>query len=204
MHVATVNLRVRDDKRSEALSAIDGFIRRMHAVARLPDLPPDDRCRRQPVADARLRVGQPRGARRLPRVAGVPHPPGHADGPVATIRRSSSTRFSSVRGCCSARNRASAEGRALHVLTSSIPRQSAVTGGEPPLLAVAQLSPSRRPRNVTRSHDTPCEIGYWRPNRRVRLICGVASHETVQYIAVPDLCFRHGVFRTTRCGVNDE
>jgi quinol monooxygenase YgiN len=30
MHVATVNLRVRDDKRSEALSAIDGFIRRMH------------------------------------------------------------------------------------------------------------------------------------------------------------------------------
>jgi quinol monooxygenase YgiN len=31
MHVATVNLRVRDDKRSEALSAIDGFIRRMHA-----------------------------------------------------------------------------------------------------------------------------------------------------------------------------
>jgi quinol monooxygenase YgiN len=31
MHVATVNLRVRDDKRSEALSASDGFIRRMHA-----------------------------------------------------------------------------------------------------------------------------------------------------------------------------
>jgi quinol monooxygenase YgiN len=31
MHVATVNLRVREDKRSEALSAIDGFIRRMHA-----------------------------------------------------------------------------------------------------------------------------------------------------------------------------
>ena len=31
MHVATVNLRVKDDKRSEALSAIDGFIRRMHA-----------------------------------------------------------------------------------------------------------------------------------------------------------------------------
>jgi len=30
MHVATVNLRVKDDKRSEALSAIDGFIRRMH------------------------------------------------------------------------------------------------------------------------------------------------------------------------------
>jgi quinol monooxygenase YgiN len=30
MHIATVNLRVRDDKRSEALSAIDGFIRRMH------------------------------------------------------------------------------------------------------------------------------------------------------------------------------
>ena len=29
MHVATVNLRVKDDKRSEALSAIDGFIRRM-------------------------------------------------------------------------------------------------------------------------------------------------------------------------------
>jgi quinol monooxygenase YgiN len=29
MHVATVNLRVRDDKRSEALSAIDGFIRRL-------------------------------------------------------------------------------------------------------------------------------------------------------------------------------
>ena len=33
MHVATVNLRVKDDKRSEALSAIDGFIRRMHAWA---------------------------------------------------------------------------------------------------------------------------------------------------------------------------
>jgi quinol monooxygenase YgiN len=31
MHVATVNLRVKDDKRSEALSAMDGFIRRMHA-----------------------------------------------------------------------------------------------------------------------------------------------------------------------------
>lgn len=30
MHVATVILRVRDDKRAEALSAIDGFIRRMH------------------------------------------------------------------------------------------------------------------------------------------------------------------------------
>jgi quinol monooxygenase YgiN len=30
MHVATVNLRVKDDKRSEALSAMDGFIRRMH------------------------------------------------------------------------------------------------------------------------------------------------------------------------------
>jgi quinol monooxygenase YgiN len=30
MHVATVNLRVKDDKRAEALSAIDGFIRRMH------------------------------------------------------------------------------------------------------------------------------------------------------------------------------
>jgi quinol monooxygenase YgiN len=29
MHIATMNLRVRDDKRSEALSAIDGFIRRM-------------------------------------------------------------------------------------------------------------------------------------------------------------------------------
>jgi quinol monooxygenase YgiN len=31
MHIATMNLRVRDDKRSEALSAIDGFIRRMRA-----------------------------------------------------------------------------------------------------------------------------------------------------------------------------
>jgi quinol monooxygenase YgiN len=31
MHVATVNLRVKDDKRSEAISAIDGFIRRMHS-----------------------------------------------------------------------------------------------------------------------------------------------------------------------------
>jgi quinol monooxygenase YgiN len=31
MHIATVNVRVREDKRSEALSAIDGFIRRMHA-----------------------------------------------------------------------------------------------------------------------------------------------------------------------------
>lgn len=30
MHVATVILRVRDDKRAEALSAIDGFTRRMH------------------------------------------------------------------------------------------------------------------------------------------------------------------------------
>ena len=30
MHVATVILHVRDDKRAEALSAIDGFIRRMH------------------------------------------------------------------------------------------------------------------------------------------------------------------------------
>jgi quinol monooxygenase YgiN len=30
MHVATVNMRVKDDKRSEALSAIDGFIRRVH------------------------------------------------------------------------------------------------------------------------------------------------------------------------------
>ena len=30
MHVATVNLRVKDDKRAEALSAIDGFVRRMH------------------------------------------------------------------------------------------------------------------------------------------------------------------------------
>ena len=32
MHVATVMMRVKDDKRSEALSAIDGFIRRMNAV----------------------------------------------------------------------------------------------------------------------------------------------------------------------------
>jgi quinol monooxygenase YgiN len=31
MHIATVHLRVREDKRGEALSAIDGFIRRMHA-----------------------------------------------------------------------------------------------------------------------------------------------------------------------------
>jgi quinol monooxygenase YgiN len=31
MHIATVNLHVRDDKRTEALSAIDGFIRRMHS-----------------------------------------------------------------------------------------------------------------------------------------------------------------------------
>ena len=31
MLVATVNLRVREDKRSEALSALDGFIHRMHA-----------------------------------------------------------------------------------------------------------------------------------------------------------------------------
>jgi quinol monooxygenase YgiN len=31
MHIATMNLRVRDDKRSEALSAIDGFIRRMRS-----------------------------------------------------------------------------------------------------------------------------------------------------------------------------
>ena len=30
MHVATVNLRVKENKRTEALSAIDGFIRRMH------------------------------------------------------------------------------------------------------------------------------------------------------------------------------
>ena len=29
MHVATVNLRVKDDKRSEALSALDGLTRRM-------------------------------------------------------------------------------------------------------------------------------------------------------------------------------
>ena len=32
MHVATVIMRVKDDKRSEALSAIDGFIHRMHTV----------------------------------------------------------------------------------------------------------------------------------------------------------------------------
>jgi len=31
MHVATVNLRLKEDKHSEAVSAIDGFIRRMHA-----------------------------------------------------------------------------------------------------------------------------------------------------------------------------
>jgi quinol monooxygenase YgiN len=31
MHVATVNMRVKDDKRLEALSAIDGFIRRLHS-----------------------------------------------------------------------------------------------------------------------------------------------------------------------------
>jgi quinol monooxygenase YgiN len=30
MHIATVHMRVKEDKRSEALSAIDGFIRRMH------------------------------------------------------------------------------------------------------------------------------------------------------------------------------
>jgi quinol monooxygenase YgiN len=32
MHVATVIMRVKDDKRSEAMSAIDGFIGRMHTV----------------------------------------------------------------------------------------------------------------------------------------------------------------------------
>jgi len=31
MHVATVNLRLKEDKHAEAVSAIDGFIRRMHA-----------------------------------------------------------------------------------------------------------------------------------------------------------------------------
>jgi len=31
MHVATVNLRLKEDKHSEAVSAVDGFIRRMHA-----------------------------------------------------------------------------------------------------------------------------------------------------------------------------
>jgi quinol monooxygenase YgiN len=31
MHIATVNLHLRDDKRTEALSAIDGFIHRMHS-----------------------------------------------------------------------------------------------------------------------------------------------------------------------------
>jgi quinol monooxygenase YgiN len=31
MHVATVNLRVKENKRTEALSAIDGFIRRLHS-----------------------------------------------------------------------------------------------------------------------------------------------------------------------------
>jgi len=31
MHIATVNLRLREDKHAEALSAVDGFIRRMHA-----------------------------------------------------------------------------------------------------------------------------------------------------------------------------
>jgi quinol monooxygenase YgiN len=30
MHIATVHMRVKDDKRTEALSAIDGFVRRMH------------------------------------------------------------------------------------------------------------------------------------------------------------------------------
>jgi quinol monooxygenase YgiN len=30
MHIATVHMRVKDDKRTEALSAIDGFLRRMH------------------------------------------------------------------------------------------------------------------------------------------------------------------------------
>ena len=30
MHIATVHMRVKEDKRSEALSAIDGFIRRIH------------------------------------------------------------------------------------------------------------------------------------------------------------------------------
>ena len=30
MHIATVHMRVKEDKRSEALSAFDGFIRRMH------------------------------------------------------------------------------------------------------------------------------------------------------------------------------
>jgi quinol monooxygenase YgiN len=30
MHIATVHMRVKDDKRIEALSAIDGFVRRMH------------------------------------------------------------------------------------------------------------------------------------------------------------------------------
>jgi len=32
MHVATVIMRVKDDKQSEAMSAIDGFIGRMHTV----------------------------------------------------------------------------------------------------------------------------------------------------------------------------
>ena len=31
MHIATVHMRVKEDKRSEALSAMDGFIRRVHA-----------------------------------------------------------------------------------------------------------------------------------------------------------------------------
>jgi quinol monooxygenase YgiN len=30
MHIATVHMRVKDDKRTEALSAIDGFVRRIH------------------------------------------------------------------------------------------------------------------------------------------------------------------------------
>jgi quinol monooxygenase YgiN len=30
MHIATVHMRVKEEKRSEALSAIDGFIRRLH------------------------------------------------------------------------------------------------------------------------------------------------------------------------------
>jgi quinol monooxygenase YgiN len=30
MHIATVHMRVKEEKRSEAVSAIDGFIRRMH------------------------------------------------------------------------------------------------------------------------------------------------------------------------------
>ncbi len=31
MHIATVHMRVKEDKRAEALSAIDGFVRRMHS-----------------------------------------------------------------------------------------------------------------------------------------------------------------------------